>query len=130
MLTLQFIPHSDIERLPSPDRVEKLLKIVKEEKIILLEGRLRPREEAELIRRTMEEIDDSFKGIEISPLNVHRKEDIAFFQKIRGMLITMLLGSRQGLTIIGPASVVKEIKQDPDKIQLLMQEAKPKKEKK
>jgi hypothetical protein len=29
------------------------------------------------------------------------------------------LGERQGLTIIGPASIVKEIKKDPNKIQLL-----------
>jgi len=33
----------------------------------------------------------------------------------------LLLGNRSGLTIIGPANVVKEIKQDPDKIQLFTQ---------
>jgi hypothetical protein len=30
----------------------------------------------------------------------------------------MVLGDRRGMTIIGPANVVQEIKQDPDKIQL------------
>ncbi len=34
----------------------------------------------------------------------------------------MVLGDRQGMTIIGPANVVKEIKQDPDKIQLFTKE--------
>jgi len=34
------------------------------------------------------------------------------------------------LTIIGPASIVKEIKKDPDKIQLLTNEKKSKKSKK
>ncbi len=126
MLTLQFIPHSDIERLPSEERIEKLLKIVKEEKIILLEGKLKPEEEAGLIKRTMEEISNTFKGIEISPLNVRQKEDEAFFQKIRSKLIGLLLGSRQGLTIIGPATIVKEIRQDPDKIQLLTEESRRK----
>ncbi len=127
MLTLQFIPYADIDRLSSEKRIEKLLKIVKDEKIILLEGKLRAEEEASLIQRTMEEISKSFKGIEISPLNVHRKEDMAFFQKIKGRLINFLLGSRQGLTIIGPATIVKEIRQDPDKIELFTTTARKRK---
>jgi hypothetical protein len=96
--------------------VEKLLDVVKENKIILLEGKLKASEEAELIRRTMEEIDDSFKGIEISPLNVRDQGDAAFFKKLHEKFINFLLGDRKGLTIIGPATVVKEIRQDPDKI--------------
>jgi hypothetical protein len=118
MLTLQFIPYGDIEVLDSDKRIEKLLNIVKSEKIILLEGKLRPEEEAVLIQRTMEEISSTFKGIEISPLNVHSKADQAFFQKIKSRLIGFLLGNRQGLTIIGPATIVKEIRADPDKIHL------------
>lgn len=127
MLTLQFVPFTDIELLPSPERIDKLLKIVKENKIILLEGRLRSREEAELIRRTMEEIDDSFKGIEISPITVDTNEDLAFFQRLRAAFIDLILGDRRGLTIIGPASIVKEIRKDPDKIQLLTEDRKRKK---
>lgn len=121
MLTLQFIPHTDIERLKSPDRVEKLLDIVKSNKIILLEGKLRTQEEAELIRRTMEDIDDKFKGIEISPVMADSK-DAALLTKIREGMIKLLLGNRRGFTIIGPASIVKEIKQDPEKIQLLTED--------
>lgn len=89
MLTLQFIPHTDIERLKSPDRVEKLLDIVKSNKIILLEGKLRTQEEAELIRRTMEDIDDKFKGIEISPVMADSK-DAALLTKIREGMIKLL----------------------------------------
>jgi hypothetical protein len=120
-LTLQFIPYGDIESLKSPERVNKLLQIVKKNKIILLEGKLRSQEEAELIRRTMEEIDDKFKGIEISPVIIDSKND-AFVRKIKETLINLLLGDRRGFTIIGPASVVKEIKQDPEKIQLLTED--------
>ena len=39
----------------------------------------------------------------------------------------MLLGDRQGLTVIGPATIVKEIKKDPNKIELLTKEGKGKK---
>ena len=121
ILTLQFVPYTDLAKLTSPNRINKLLAIVKQNKIILLEGKLKVSEEAELIRRTMEEIDDKFKGIEISPVIIDNKNDL-FFQKIRETLIKFLLGNRRGLTIIGPANIVKEIKQDPDKIQLLTED--------
>ncbi len=117
MLTLQFIPFHDIENLDSEKRVKKLLKIVKEDKILLLEGRLKKEEEAELIKKTMEHIDDKFKGIELGVIYPNR-QDLPFLNKLKKGIIDMLLGDRKGLTIIGPATIVKEIKQDPDKIQL------------
>jgi hypothetical protein len=33
-----------------------------------------------------------------------------------------LLGNRLGMTVIGPASLVKSIKRDPNKIELFMEE--------
>lgn len=128
MLTLQFVPHSEIADLNSEKKVQKLLKIVKEEKIILLEGKLHSSEKSELIRKTMEEIDEKFKGIEIEELESDTK-DKAFLQKIRTVFINLILGSRRGLTIIGPATIIKEIKKDPDKIQLFTEEQKKKKKK-
>lgn len=116
-LTLQFIPYGEIEHLASQKRVDKLLRLVKTDKIILLEGRLRSEEEAELIRRTMEEISDKFTGIELSVVYPESKNN-ALFAKIKQSFINMVLGDRRGMTIIGPANVVREIKQDPDKIQL------------
>ena len=116
-LTLQFVPHVDIEFLKSEERINKLLKLVKADKIILLEGRLRSQEEAELIRRTMEEIDDKFSGIELSVIYPEHK-NLAFFQRLKLAFVNMVVGNRQGMTIIGPANVVEEIKQDPEKIEL------------
>jgi len=124
VLTIQFVPYTEIQGLNSVKRINKLLKIVKEEKIILLEGRLKSHEEAELISRTMEEIDNKFKGIEISVVNPENSETKDVLQAIRQIFLNLVLGSRQGFTIIGPASIVKEIKQDPGRIQLLTQESK------
>jgi len=126
MLTLQFIPHSEIRDLSSEKKIHKLLRVVKEEKIVLLEGKLSSSEKSELIRKTMEEIDDRFKGIEIEELDIDKK-DKAFLDKIRTILINFILGSRKGLTIIGPATIIKEIKKDPDKIQLFTEETRKKK---
>jgi len=86
-----------------------------------LQGRLRKDEETELIKATMEEIDKDFKGIELSVIYPDKKEG-DLFRKIKRNFVSMLLGDRQGLTIIGPASVVREIKKDPDKIQLFTEE--------
>jgi len=128
MLTLQFVPHSEIANLNSEKKVQKLLKIVREEKIILLEGKLYSNEKSDLIRKTMEQIDDKFKGIEIEELDTESK-DKAFFNKVRTIFINFILGNRRGLTIIGPATIIKEIKKDPDKIQLFTEEIRKKKKK-
>ena len=124
MLTLQFIPYSEIAGLNSQKRIKKLLSVVKEEKIVLLEGRLTKEEEGELIKKTMEEIDQKFKGIELSVVYPDNKND-PVFKKIKMLLVRLLIGDREGFTIIGPATIVKEIKKDPDKIQLLTKEEEP-----
>ena len=117
MVTFQFIPFHEIENLGPAKRVNKLLNIVKENKIVLMEGRLKKQEEADLIEITMEEISPKFKGIELSVVYPDKsKQD--FGQKIKGSFANLLLGDRQGMTIIGPASVVKRIEQNPDKIEL------------
>lgn len=129
MLTLQFIPRFEIEGLSSEKRINKLLRSVKQNKIVLLEGKLKSEEEAELIRRTMEEISEEFTGIELS---VIRDGEIpGLFQRVKNKFMKLLLGDRFGFTIIGPAKIVQEIKQDPDKIQLMISEnTKPAKKKK
>jgi len=130
MLTLQFVPYTEIEYLSSVGRIRKLLNITKENRIVLLQGRLRKEEETELIKATMEEIDKDFKGIELSVIYPDKKEN-DLFRKVKRNFVNMLLGDRQGLTIIGPASVVREIKKDPDKIQLFTEEeSNPKKRRK
>ena len=118
MLTLQFIPYSEIQGLTTTKRIKKLLDIAKQNRIVVLEGRLKKDEETELIRITMEEIDDKFKGIELSVFYPDSK-NIPLFDKIRSNIANIILGERTGLTIIGPASIIKEIKKHPDKIQLL-----------
>lgn len=121
MVTLQLLPYTAIENLSSIGRIKKLLDIAKENKIVLLQGRLRKEEETELIKVTMEEINKEFKGIELAVIHPALSA-LSGFQKFKNEMISAVLGDRQGLTIIGPASVVKEIKKDPNKIELLTSE--------
>ena len=117
MLTLQFVPYSEIESLNTDERIKKLLDIVKNKNIVLMQGRLKLAEETRLIQETMEAISKYFKGIEICTVYPEDKEMEAV-RKIRKEFFRLVLGNRDGMTIIGPASVVKEIKRDPNKIQL------------
>ena len=117
MLTLQFVPYGDIEHLGSDARIKKLLTIVRDEKVILMQGRLKPEEETKLIQQTMELIAEEFKGVEICTIYPEEKK-LQLFGRVKKEMVKFLLGNRDGITIIGPASVIKEIKRDPNKIEL------------
>ena len=121
MVTFQFIPYQEIDSLTSVKRINKLLNIVKEDKIVIMEGRLKKEEEADLIEITMEEISPKFKGIELSVIYPDKNSQDAL-QRLKGSFANILLGNRQGLTIIGPASIVKKIEKNPDKIELFTRE--------
>lgn len=125
-LVLQFVPYSEIEELGPARRVNKLLDMAKQNKIVLLEGRLKKEEEKDLIEITMEEINNKFKGVELAVINPQKKEG-GLFKNMKNAMVTRLLGDRQGFTIIGPATIVKQIKKDPDKIELFTKDTRKKK---
>ncbi|MBT4538676.1 DUF2073 domain-containing protein [Candidatus Woesearchaeota archaeon] len=129
MVTFRFIPYHEIQPLSSAKRINKLLKIVKDESIVVMEGRLKREEEVDLIEITMEEISPKFKGIELSVVYPDKK-DQSNMQRVRGAFANVLLGDRTGLTIIGPASVVKKIEKNPNKIELFMNDNSPRYRKK
>ena len=72
----------------------------------------------------MEEIaenaNNAFKGIELSVIMPTSKQT-DFMNQIKLKIFDLILGERKGMTIVGPASLIKEIKQDPNKLQLLIE---------
>lgn len=126
MVTFHFIPYHEIDNLSSAKRIAKLMNIVKQDKIVLLEGRLNKEEEADLIEITMEEIDDRFRGIELAVI-YPEKNKMDFMDRIKFDLTKMLVGNRQGFTVVGPASIVKRVKQNPSSIELFTQETRRRK---
>lgn len=119
-LTLEFMPYSEIRDLDSASRIKKLLSIVLANKIIILQGRLRSEEEARLIEDTMAMIDHipNFKGVELAVIS--SESSSKFFKRFAQGIAKILVGDTNAMTIIGPATIVKEIKRDPKKIELLM----------
>jgi hypothetical protein len=121
-LSLQVIPFAEIEELSISERVKKILNIVLGNRIVIVHGRLRPEEEARLIEDTMALVDHlkDFKGIELAVIEPDLK-DKSFFTKMKYGLAKKLVGDNSALTVIGPSSIVKEIKKDPRKIELLIE---------
>ena len=123
-LTIQFIPYSEIERLSSGERIKKLLKIVLGDKIVVLQGKLKPEEEARLIEDTMAMIGHikGFRGVELAVLN--SVASISFIRNVKKGIARFLIGDRESLTVIGPASSIKEIRKDPTKLELMIKKTK------
>ena len=119
-LTIQFIPYTEIETLKTGERVKKILKIVLGNKIIILQGKLWPEEETRLIEDTMVMVGHvkNFKGIELATINPN-SNNLGFFGKFKHGLVRAL-GGQESITIIGPASIVREMKRDPKKIEIMM----------
>lgn len=126
MVTLHFVPYAEVQELSGIGKIRKLLNIAKSNKIVLLQGRLKKEEEAELIKTTMEEINKQFKGIELAVIDPAENAKDGF-TKFKYDVMNLLMGQQQGLTIIGPSNIVKSIRKDPNKIELLTQEARKRK---
>jgi hypothetical protein len=107
--------------LNSTERIRKLLDIVLKNKVVIIQGRLKPEEETRLIEDTMVIVGKvkGFKGIELAVISPNPNER-SMINKLRYGLANALVGSTDSLTIIGPASAIKEMKKDPRKLEIMM----------
>jgi hypothetical protein len=120
-LTLQFMPYSEIAGLNSVDRIKKLLKIILDNKVVILQGKLTSEEETRLIEDTMIMVGNikGFKGVELAVISQDTGE-MGVMSKMKFSLAKALTGQQNAMTIIGPATVVKEMKKDPKKLEVMM----------
>ena len=119
--TIQFLPHAEIESLSSTARIKKLLDVIVDNKLIVLQGRLKAEEETRLIEDTMILVGriKGFKGIELAVISPNTR-DRSIFSNFKHGLAAALIGDIDALTIIGPASAIKEMKKDPRKLEVMM----------
>jgi hypothetical protein len=119
--SMQFLPYSEIQYLNSNERIKKILNIVLGNNILILQGKLKSEEEARLIGDTMAMIGhvQGFKGIELAVIGGNG--DYSLMDKLKkGIANILIKGDIGSITIIGPATIVKEIKRNPKKIELLL----------
>ena len=118
---IQFMPHAEIRGLESGGRIKKVLDVVLGNNILILQGKLEAEEESRLIEDTMAMIGHvkNFRGIELAVISNNHKAGP--FARMKNRMANALVGGDLGaVTIIGPATVVKEIKRNPKKIELFL----------
>ena len=120
-LRIHVIPFSEVKDMGISERVKKILNLVLGNKIVILHGRLRSEEEARLIEDTMAMVDHvkGFRGIELAVIEPDMKNE-SMFVKMKYGIAKKLVGDNTALTVVGPATVIKEIKRDPRKLELLL----------
>jgi hypothetical protein len=126
-LKMDFISSSLLNGKSKKNKINFILNRVKNGSILVLNGVLRPDEEIELIKETMRRVDDGFPGIEVCSLKKQTKGWKQFFEalsesgeRLQDFIWRHLTGEtakkslKTGLTLIGPAKIIKEIKKNPE----------------
>lgn len=108
-LKMDFLSSTALNNSTSMEKISMIVERVKNGDLVVIEGGLTPEEEAELIETTMREIDvENFMGIDIYTLE---KDKSSFFGLSRKKTV--------GITIIGPANVMKEVKKKSNFISMI-----------
>jgi len=110
-LKIKFIPYEKT----MGDDFSKILKDLKKDTIILIDAKLSAKHEAELIKKTMEQISEKFAGIELSSIELASGKDSAT-GKVRDFLFTLATGKTRGMTVIGPARIIRKIEKNPEEL--------------
>jgi hypothetical protein len=108
-IAFNLISRQKLENLSSSEKLNYILKEVKEGRILVLEHGLTPSEQTQLIEHTMKEINhDTFIGIEIGG---YENEKLGFFQRVFGVV------KKPRMTVIGPAHLLKMVHKNNDMIE-------------
>lgn len=123
MISFQYLPYREYSGLDTDQKFKKIFSIVKKNKIVLMQGRLKAEEEAKLIEETMTQITKRFSGISFCTIQPNQqkngKPDEAKLPMIlKDAFYNLFLKKRDTLTIIGPANIVREIRKNPNRIDL------------
>jgi uncharacterized protein len=106
---IHLVSHEKIEAMGTEEKVRFILDEVESGKVLVLERGLTPQEEAKLIEQTMREVDhDSFIGIEMQSYGMDRGKNL--LQRVA------MGGARPRMAVIGPASLLKLVSKDSEKI--------------
>jgi hypothetical protein len=100
---IDFITKSATSKLTRFEKIKMIIRLVRQNRVLILENGLSPEEEAELIKQTMMVIDfDDFIGLEFFNWN-RGDENKRFFKKSS-------TGSDSRYTVVAPSSAVQIIK--------------------
>lgn len=115
-LRIKLVPY---ERLKKGE-IKSLLKDLKEGTIIVVDAKLNSKEEADLIEETMKAVSGKFSGIELSSIDLAELKETTNFERFKNMVIERIMGKKRGLTIIGPAKIIRKIEKNPEELLVYM----------
>lgn len=120
-LRIHVMQYGEVKNMGIAERVKKILGLVLGNKIVIFHGRLRAEEEARLIEDTMAMVDHvkNFKGIELAVIEPDMSDE-SLLVKMKYGIAKRLVGDSSALTVVGPASLIKEIRKDPKKIEVML----------
>ncbi|MCL2116363.1 MAG: DUF2073 domain-containing protein [Methanobrevibacter sp.] len=106
-LKLLFISSQALEDISSIEKIYKIIGLVKEGNLVVMDGGLSAFEQTELIETTMREIDveneaENFIGFDINTLDKDSSSFLGFLKK------------KTVITVIGPADLVKTVEKQSD----------------
>ena len=108
-VSVNLISRQKLENLDCEEKLKFIIKEVKKGRILVLECGLSATEQASLIKKTMEEIEeDTFIGVEMEG---YGEDTPTLIQKLFGII------KKGRLTMIGPADLVKTVRKDNNMIQ-------------
>jgi hypothetical protein len=116
-LGVQVLSYELMKNVESNKKVDKILDGVKSGDVVLIEGRLSSDEELELTTKALKNVSGKFSGVEIAFLSSTNSKSI--LEKVKDNIIKILAKDRFGITVVGPSKVIKEIKMDPNKLEIL-----------
>src|SRR5687768_13199123 len=117
---VHLISHEKIDGMGTEEKIHFILDEVEGGKVLILERGLTPMEEAKLIEQTMREVDpENFIGIEMQSYGMDRGKNL--LQRVA------MGGPRPRMAVIGPASLLKLVSKDNEKIvtKIIGKEGKP-----
>lgn len=115
---VQVLSHTLLKDLDPVKKLDKIFDTVKSGDIVMIEGRLTADEETTLISKALRNVSGKFTGIEIAFLEGTAKKSAS--QKLKDKIVKLLAGDRFGLTVIGPSKIIKEIKMNPEKLEIML----------
>lgn len=130
-LNMNFISSAKLNGKSEEKKIDFVLNKVKDGSILVLDGVMKPEQEMALIKETMRRVDDGFPGIEVCSLEKPMNGFTQFFEfltergeKVRNFFLTMAgeeprTKLKTGITLIGPAKIIKKIKKNPDSFSVL-----------
>ena len=114
-ISIKLIPYENMKK-----DMDVIFDELKKGSIVIIDAKISPEEESEIIARTMENIDLKFKGIEISTIDVKRGWKESRLSMVVEKVRRLLGAKERGITIIGSANLVKKMEKTPEEIYLYM----------